>query len=115
MAGAPRGNTNALKHGFYSKRFTKEEHENLDRTRQDPLDEIASLRTHANRLNTWLLERNPAEYDEDYFTALNTLVNIYISIGTLLRTQAFLSGEACNVEKSIEEAVISLKERWILA
>ena len=110
-----RGNTNALKHGFYSKRFTQEENQALDTTRPDPTDEIAVLRTHANRVNAWLLERDPSEFDETYFAAVNTLTNICIAIGTLQRTQALVTGKSANVEKSIEQAVLSMKERWILA
>jgi hypothetical protein len=110
-----KGNTNALKHGFYSRRFTKEENLALEHARQDTLDEIACLRTHANRVNAWLLERDPSEFDVAYFAAVNTLVNINIAIGTLLRTQALISGRSSNIEKSIEEAIISGRERWILA
>ena len=110
-----KGNTNALKHGFYSKRFSQEENKALDCARQDPLDEIACLRTHANRVSTWLLEKDPSEMDETYFKAVNTLVTINIAIGTLLRTQALLTGKSSNIEKSIEDAIISAKERWILA
>ncbi len=110
-----KGNTNALKHGFYSRRFTQEENLALERTRQDTLDEIACLRIHANRVNAWLLEKEPGDFDQAYFAAVNTLVNINIAIGTLLRTQALISGRSSNVEKSIEEAIIAAKERWILA
>jgi len=110
-----KGNTNALKHGFYSKRFTQEQNQALDSTRLDAMDEIACLRTHANRVNAWLLERDPSEFNEAYFAAVNTLININIAIGTLLRTQALVTGKSANVEKSIEEAVLSMKERWILA
>ncbi len=112
---APKGNKNALKHGFYSKQFTKEENEALLLTHLDTLDEIVCLRTQANRLNTWLLEKQASEYDESYFSAVNCLVNITIAIGTLLRTQALLTGNSSNVEKAIEEAVLSMKGSWKLA
>ena len=109
------GNRNALKHGFYSRRFTLEEKKALEAARADTLDEIVCLRTHANRVSTWLLEKDIDEFDESYFKAVNTLMNICIAIGTLLRTQALITGESSNVEKSIEAAILSDKERWLLA
>ena len=115
MRGALKGNRNALKHGFYSRRFTPDENQNLNLARHDNLDEIACLRTHANRLNAWLLEQDPASYDEKYFAAVNTLIHINLSIATLMRTQTLLSGKSSNVEKSIEDAVLSLHDRWTLA
>lgn len=115
MAGAPKGNTNALKHGFYSRQFTKELNEALSHARLDVLDEIACLRAQAIRVNDWLLQRDPNELDEAYFAAVNTLVNISIAIGTLLRTEALITGKSSNIEMAIEEAVLSMKERWILA
>ena len=115
MAGAPKGNHNALKHGFYSRLFTPQEHAALAHARPDPLDEIACLRTHASRLNAWLLARAPASYDESYFTALNTLVNLNISIATLLRTHALLTGRSSNIEQAIQTAILSARSRWVLA
>jgi hypothetical protein len=94
-----KGNTNALKHGFYSRRFTKEVNEALVYARQDPLDEIACLRAQAIRVSGWLQEKDPSEFDTAYFTAVNTLANIAIAIGTLLRTQALITGKASNVDK----------------
>ncbi len=38
-----KGNTNALKHGFYSSRFTQEENKAFETARQNPLDEIVYL------------------------------------------------------------------------
>ena len=115
MAGAPKGNKNALKHGFYSRGFTQSEQTALDHARPDPLDEIACLRTHANRVNAWLLERDPSSCDESYFTALNTLVNITISIGTLIRTHALINGKSSNIELAIQDAILSARDRWVLA
>ena len=110
-----KGNTNALKHGFYSRRFTKEVNEALVYARQDTLAEIACLRAKAIRVNGWLQEKDPSEFETDYFTAVNTLANISIAIGTLLRMQALITGKASNVEQAIEQAIIDAKERWILA
>jgi hypothetical protein len=110
-----KGNTNALKHGFYSRRFTKEVNEALRYAHPDALAEIACLRAQAVRVNGWLQDKDPDEFDIAYFTAVNTLANICIAIGTLLRTQALITGQATNVELAIQDAIINAKDRWILA
>ena len=115
MGGAPRGNRNALKHGIYARSFTPEENETLDHARADTRDEIKSLRVQALRVSTWLKGKGPEDFGESYFRAMNTLVNINMSIGTLLRTESLIAGTSSAVEKAIEEAVLSKKERWILA
>ena len=110
-----KGNRNALKHGFYAQRFTDAESRNLDQARQDLLDEIAMLRIFADRIAGRLSEKEPANYSEDDLKCLNTLVNITTSIGTLMRSQALMTGKHSTVEKAIEDAVLSMKERWVLA
>ncbi|MGB8212035.1 MAG: hypothetical protein WCE68_00620 [Anaerolineales bacterium] len=110
-----KGNKNALKHGIYSRQLTQAENESLDQARPDALDEIACLRAHAMRVNAWLLEKGPEEYNESYFAAVHTLVALCIAIGTLLRTQAVVTGKSAEVETSLEEAILSTKERWIMA
>ena len=115
MPGAPKGNHNALRHGFYSRQFTEVEKSNLDLARPGTLDEITCLREHATRINTWLLNQDPSTYDDRYFTAVDTLARLMIAIGTLQRTQAILTGTSSNIEKSIEDAVLSQQQRWTLA
>ena len=52
--GAPLGNTNALKHGFYSRRFNRAELEDLDGIDEGDLeDEIALLRVSMRRVIEW--------------------------------------------------------------
>ena len=48
--GAPPGNQNALKHGFYSRRFRNLEMGDLDVVTADLIDEIAGLRVAARRV-----------------------------------------------------------------
>lgn len=110
-----KGNKNALKHGFYAQRYTLEETTGLDKTRQDLLDEISVLRVFARRVTDRLSDKSAGEYSEDDIRCLNTLVNITTSIGTLMRSQALVSGKSSSIEKSIEDAVLSMKERWTLA
>jgi len=110
-----KGNQNALKHGFYAKRYSPTETSDLDKTRQDLLDEINVLRVFARRITDRLSDKSAGEYSEDDVRCLNILVNITISIGTLMRSQAMISGRSSNIEKSIEDAVLSIKERWTLA
>ena len=69
----------------------------------------------AIRVNAWLLRKDPGEFDESYFKTLNTLVHIFIAISTLQRRQALANDGSSNVEKSIEAAILSVKERWKMA
>jgi hypothetical protein len=110
-----KGNKNALKHGFYAHWFTEDETKNLEHGREDARDEIANLRRFAGRITQRLLKIEPEVYSEADMKCFDTLVNINIAIGTLLRTNALMTGKHSNVEKSIEDAILSMEERWILA
>lgn len=109
------GNKNALKHGFYAHWFTEDEKKNLIHGREDALDEIDNLRRFAGRITKRLAKIEPEAYSEADMKCLDTLVNINIAIGTLLRTNALITGKDSNVEKTIEDAILSMEERWILA
>lgn len=86
--GAPEGNINALKHGFYSRRFRNGELDDLLRQPPEALqDEIAMLRI-INRRVVDMAEdgKSPDEILEFYnFIALTSM-----RLSTLLRTQKLL-------------------------
>ena len=88
--GAPRGNINALKHGFYSKRFKNGEIEDLIRVDGTNVqDEIAMLRVITRRAADLSEEGlSPSEVLEFY----NIIGTLCMRISTLLRTQKMLEG-----------------------
>jgi len=89
--GAQPGNTNALKHGFYSRRFRNIETDDLDVALLDGLqDEIALIRVVIRRV----FERSSEEeLDLDQLTrSLATLGRAASQLANLLRTQKVISG-----------------------
>jgi len=89
--GAQPGNTNALKHGFYSRRFLNIESDDLDVALMDGLqDEIALIRVVIRRV----FERaSEEELDLDQLTrSLATLGRASTQLANLLRTQKVISG-----------------------
>jgi hypothetical protein len=98
--GAPLGNTNALKHGFYSKQFRASETRDLDAVQADLDSEIAMLRVVMRRL----LERTtetPPENLEQWSACLSTLSRASARLATLLRTNAILCGDSSSVSAAL--------------
>ena len=90
-AGAPPGNTNALKHGFYSRRFKRIDLTDLENHSFSGLqDEITMLRVYTRRvieLSTGL-DNLP-----DAVSLLRVLSMAMISLSRLMRTQHLLGGD----------------------
>ena len=111
--GGQPGNKNAFKHGFYSRHYSADEKKRLPKTRQDLLDEIAHLRIWLDRLSSSLDGKQ--EFSEREITMLKILISISVSIATLMRSQSFLTGKPDDVERDLQDAILSQAERWILA
>lgn len=107
--GGQPSNKNALKHGFYSERFSPSEIHRLDTVPADTTSEIALLRVFVSRVQALL---DKSRFDEDDLKKLNTLSLMVQSISTALRTNAFLKGGGSEVEQAIEEAMMLLREEW---
>lgn len=118
--GAQPGNKNALRHGFYSKRFTAEEQTRLDA--QSPTDvqaEIALLRVCIDRLYDQLYFEpsylpnkdggQSEQRDDHYLKQLNTLGIMTQSIATLTRTHHLIHGKAGSVQDAILQALEELR------
>ena len=91
-AGAPSGNTNALKHGFYSSRFTVPDQDSLeDVATLDLSSEITLLRLYIARVV------NLTPTDEDLDSARETLRLICLAstaISRLVRSHFLVKGSA---------------------
>jgi hypothetical protein len=85
--GAPNGNRNAWKHGFYSSTFHEHEHQlfaespGVDLTAEIALLRIANLRT------MQALDSSPADFEAE-LSALRALTLSIRSITTLIRTRS---------------------------
>jgi uncharacterized protein YjcR len=112
---APPGNTNALKHGFYSRQFREREIKDLDllveaSQQANLIDEIAMLRVTMRRC----LEM--AQGIQDIETAikwLGVLGATATRISSLLKTQKILGIDAKNVElDAISLALDMVAQDW---
>ena len=101
--GAPKGNQNALKHGFYKRHFSDLEVADLETALQEGLtDEIAMLRVALRR--TFALTKRSADLDEA-FKALSSLGFACTHLSNLLRTHKFLTGESQTTDDVISTAI----------
>lgn len=110
--GAPKGNKNALKHGFYARFHTREENQQLREMQGSVRDEIDNLRVMAQHLNH---ELNDCQDQEFLLKAIRTLAKLFDSIGSLEKVEAFLTGRASDTDLAIQEAIDSIKEKWDLS
>ncbi len=102
--GAQPGNFNALKHGFYSRRFNCLELRDLDTALADGLDdEIALLRVTIRRV--FDLATDEGEDSETWFKALSTLGMASTRLAGLLRTQKIIQGDTSSVASALSQAL----------
>lgn len=110
-AGAPAGNQNARKHGFYARQLTNQELADLVAAGDDIslADEIA--------LNRILLQRLLAAIEDAEPTDLAAIAPLILSgtrtIGRLLRDQRALSGAAADgIAGALAQALDELSTEW---
>jgi len=102
--GAQPRNTNALKHGFYSRRFRQLELFDLEDALKDGLnDEIALLRVIIRRV--FAIASNEGQELETWFKALSTLGLAASRLASLLRTQRTLADDPSNVASALSQAI----------
>ncbi|MGB8214106.1 MAG: hypothetical protein WCE68_11155 [Anaerolineales bacterium] len=101
--GGQPGNANALKHGFYSKSFTKAELKGLEENLNGEFtDEIEVARTNAGRLAELLMDYKNMSI-EDVVAASNALNNYLDRIQSLSRAQRYLYRNQTTIEQALEE------------
>lgn len=113
----PKGNKNALKHGFYEKRISKDEQELLDgQGLTDLTGEIRYMRVVIGRIAGILEKNGLANGDTKELTdqTIKTTHTLNAAMSTLINcvTQyALLTGELHEFEKQIEEGKFLARER----
>jgi hypothetical protein len=109
--GAPFGNLNALKHGFYSRRFRKSEMDDLENTDFTGLrDEIAMLRVSIRRIMEW---GSAIQSFPDAMTFLRVIALATASLSRLIRTQQAIGGS--EFESVIVQAISEVAEEMGIA
>lgn len=102
--GAQPGNTNALRHGFYSGRFNSLEVSDLDTVLSDGLvDEIALLRVIIRRV--FELSDSDATDLDTWTRSLNTLGAASTRLAGLLRTQHIITGGGGNIMDVLSKTI----------
>lgn len=112
--GAQPGNTNAVKHGFYSRQFRPQEISDLDSILMGNLDdEINMFRVVTRRVYDLANEKKvPKEQELDHWiAAMETLGRACIRQGNLLRTQHMLGGTGEHMIEVIKAALTDITER----
>jgi len=107
--GAPKGNTNALKHGFYSRRFNESEALELNDLKSGLIDEIALLRVLIRRVFEKVDEID--DDVENWARMLNTLSIASTRLASLLKTQKNLNdGEGSELSNALIQALSEVKD-----
>ena len=111
--GAPKGNKNHFKHGFYSKRFTPEQKAAMDIVDIDDMEsEMKYCRVCLDNLSEQIsfypiirMDNNGSEYrDAHYLQQLNTLTNMFTSLSSMIRTRYLQQGKGGDIFTTIEQA-----------
>ena len=106
--GAQPGNTNALKHGFYSRTFRNLEESDLDFLSEGLSDEIAMVRVALRRFFD-LFQNESSDDLVSWSVALGTLGMTSTRLASLLRTQTILEGGAASdVAAALSDALTSV-------
>ena len=114
------GNKNALRHGFYAKRFFDAENKALDDASPINIEsEIALLRVCVDRLTKELDfgkvmhkdQQMNQHRDDHYLQQLNTLSIMTQSISSLARTHFLMAGKSGAVLDSIQEALNIVRQQ----
>jgi hypothetical protein len=101
--GAQPGNSNALRHGFYSRHFTRAENAGLDSDiKGEFIDEINIARINVLRLAELLKDHKNMSVS-DFIAASNALNNHLDRIQSLTRAQNFIYRNMTTIEQALEE------------
>ncbi|MFC2028311.1 hypothetical protein ACFLTX_00095 [Chloroflexota bacterium] len=111
--GAPYGNLNSFKHGFYARHYSREEIKQLKKTSEDIHAEIALLRVQLDRVMDFL--DNVEDFSTKDISLLNTALAINLAIGRHLRTNSYLNGSSSSLEDIISEIIQEETDDWELA
>ena len=106
--GAPYGNHNALKHGFYSRRFRNLEMGDLEVVTASLIDEIAGLRVAARRILE--ISEDLGEDPMKAILALNYFGLTCTRIASLVRTHHALTGGSDETQSAISIALARVVE-----
>ncbi len=101
--GAPLGNTNALKHGFYTRRFHKRDLSGVESTNIKGLaEEIALIRIFTRRL---VETCDPSADVYDLAGILRAICLASATITRIIRIQSFIANDPNQFDEELSEAL----------
>ncbi len=104
--GAPPGNTNALKHGFYTRRFKKRDLTGIEQTSIKGLaEEIALIRIFTRRL---VESCDPTADMYELAGILRAICLASTSITRIIRAHSFLASDNSEWSLAVDEAIRQL-------
>jgi len=117
--GAPKGNTNALKHGLYAKHFSPEEQTRLRKmSPEDYRHEIAMMRLAVSNLFQIQVQlhkmveealRDKQSCDVEALSKISNSLSLAVTaLNTVARTHALLNGTDTSVNDAFEDALNGL-------
>lgn len=107
-SGAPLGNLNALKHGYYSKAFRKVERDDLDIIEKNLISELNALRVIGRRI---MIQMKNSKLDQETINIyINTMIKITLSIGKLLNIQSIVENRQPAKELELENILTAIVE-----
>ncbi len=110
--GAPDGNTNALKHGFYSRRFKKSELVDLDGHEFTGLqDEIVMLRVIIRRMVE--MSKDAGDFAQNIIL-LRGICHASDSLTRLLKTEVLLFSKKDELSDAIQQALVEVTDEMKL-
>jgi uncharacterized protein YjcR len=117
--GAPKGNTNALKHGLYAKHFTAEEQATLRKMAPDDyqheihmmrvaVNNVFEIHAHVRKMMEEAVRNNQQVDVQALAQITNTLSLAMTALNTTARTYALFAGTEPSFNEDFEEALNSL-------
>ena len=115
--GGQPGNSNALRHGFYSRSFRSIDLTDLDAVRATLDDEIAAARVMARRIFEQATQYTDQTPDADPIASIHAFAMFgsqVVKIAHLLRTQHILTGSASgdDTQEAITKALAAIGKEW---
>jgi hypothetical protein len=105
--GAPKGNLNAIKHGFYSRFYKQVETDDITLIKEGLDDEIVMLRVLIRRA----IELSDDTEDKEFPGILNAISLGVSRLGNTMHMNLVLSGKASDISQALMQALTELTGR----
>jgi hypothetical protein len=98
-----------FKHGLYAQRFLDGEPRNVEVMNRDLDGDIAMLRRHIDGLDEKL---HGTDYNDTALRQLDRLGDLMVKLATVIRTQAWLTGQVSPASRNSTAAIFMHRDDW---